>query len=92
MLGVPQEAGVRYHDSGNGPQPPDDLPGVVEPIQFQSCTLKLRLPDMGMAPVGRLSSTHARGLVDAATSTVPAAALNISNAPMSKLLPRLAPV
>ena len=30
MLGVPQEAGVRYHNSGNGAQPCDDLPGVFE--------------------------------------------------------------
>ena len=30
MLGVPQVAGVRYHDRGDGAQPRDDLSGVVE--------------------------------------------------------------
>ena len=30
MLGVPQEAGVRYHNRGNGPQPFDDRLCVVE--------------------------------------------------------------
>ena len=31
MLGVPQVAGVRYHDRGNGAQPRDDLARFVEP-------------------------------------------------------------
>ena len=34
MLGVPQEAGVRYHDRGNGAQPRDDLSCVVEPTHM----------------------------------------------------------
>ena len=34
MFGIPQVAGVRYHDSGNGPQPLDDLSCVVEPTHM----------------------------------------------------------
>ena len=35
MLGVPQEAGVRYHDRGDGAQPRDDLSRVVEPAHMR---------------------------------------------------------
>ena len=35
VLGVSQEAGVRDHDRGNGPQPLDDFSGVVEPTQMR---------------------------------------------------------
>jgi len=31
VLGVPQEAGVRYHDRRNCAQPLDDFSGAVEP-------------------------------------------------------------
>ena len=34
MLGVPQEAGVRYHDRSNGAQSRNDLSGVVDPIHM----------------------------------------------------------
>ena len=34
MLGVPQEAEVRYHDRVNGPQPPDDFSSIVEPTHM----------------------------------------------------------
>jgi len=35
MLGVPNEADVRYHDRGDGPQPPDNLSCVVEPTHMR---------------------------------------------------------
>lgn len=35
VLGVPQDAGVGYHDRGDGPQSRDNLSGVVEPAQMR---------------------------------------------------------
>jgi hypothetical protein len=32
VLGVPQEAEVRYHNRGDDAQPCDDFSGVVEPL------------------------------------------------------------
>src|SRR5437660_12829143 len=34
VLGVPQEAGVRYHNWGNGSQPLDDRACVIEPTHM----------------------------------------------------------
>jgi hypothetical protein len=34
MFGVPQVGEVRYHDAGNGPQPPDCCSRFVEPSQM----------------------------------------------------------
>jgi hypothetical protein len=34
VLSVAKEAGVQYHDSGDGAQPLDNLSGVVEPTHM----------------------------------------------------------
>ena len=34
MLRVPQVAGARYYDRGNGPQPRDDVSCIVEPAHM----------------------------------------------------------
>jgi hypothetical protein len=50
MLGVPQIGDVRYHDAGNGPQPPDDRARFVEPSHMgvAGCEVAIRVGEAGI--------------------------------------------